>query len=146
MNGLANHCILLRTLGEPTQRLTQAEKRHSAPLPQPGTETGTKVYRARQISLNRIVALKLIHAGRFAGLEEVARFRREAESAARLDHPNIVHIYEVGCHEGQNYFTMKFVAGGTLAHRLSNLASPISNRDAATLLAAIARALHHAHR
>lgn len=104
-----------------------------------------QVYRARQISLNRFVALKLIHAGRFASSEEVARFRREAESAARLDHPNIVHIYEVGCHQGQDYFTMKFVEGGTLAQRLSHLISPISNRAAATLLSKVARALHHAH-
>ena len=113
-----------------------------------------KVYRARQLSLNRIVALKLIHAGRFAGSEEVARFRREAESAARLDHPNIVHIYEVGCHEGQNYFTMKFVAGGTLASVAASrqrAANPSREegaalcRDAATLLIKTARALHHAH-
>jgi serine/threonine protein kinase len=113
-----------------------------------------KVWRARQISLNRIVALKMIHAGRFAGPEEVARFRREAEAAASLDHPNIVHIYEVGCHEGQQYFTMKYVEGGTLASVAASRKSAadpsgkenaVLCRDAATMLIKVARALHHAH-
>lgn len=76
-----------------------------------------KVCRARETGLERIVALKFIHAGRFAGPEEVARFRQEAGAAARLDHPNIVTIHEVGRHEGQNYFAMQFIEGGTLAER-----------------------------
>lgn len=104
-----------------------------------------KVYRARQISLNRIVALKMIHAGRFAGPEEVARFRREAEAAAGLDHPNIVHIYEVGCIENQHYFTMKFVEGGTLATYLGGGLSSYDLADAIRLLTKVARAVHHAH-
>lgn len=104
-----------------------------------------KVYRARHISLNRIVALKMIHAGRFAGPEEVARFRREAEAAAILDHPNIVHVYEVGCVENQHYFTMKFVEGGTLASFISGGLSSFDLRDAVPVLARVARALHHAH-
>jgi len=104
-----------------------------------------KVYRARQISLNRIVALKMVHAGRFAGPEEVARFQREAEAAASLDHPHIVQIYEVGCVENQHYFTMKYVAGGTLAHWISSHNSRIANREAGALMAKIARAVHHAH-
>jgi len=104
-----------------------------------------KVYRARQMSLNRIVALKLIHAGRFAGPEEIARFHREAEAAASLDHPHIVHIYEVGCVEDQHYFTMKYVEGGTLATLLGGGLSAFDLRDVVSLLTRVAWALHHAH-
>ncbi len=69
------------------------------------------VYKARQVKLNRIVTLKMILSGEFAGGEAVQRFHSEAESAANLDHPGIVPIYEIGEHEGQHYFSMGFIDG-----------------------------------
>ena len=75
------------------------------------------VYKARQLSLNRPVALKMIKSARFASADDVRRFQNESEAVARLDHPNIVPVFEVGQHEGQHYFSMKFVAGESLDKR-----------------------------
>ena len=105
------------------------------------------VYQARQVSLNRLVALKMIRDGRLASAEEVERFRREAEAAAALEHPHIVPVYEVGEQEGRCYFSMKWIEGGSLAERLASLAARSSAdcRGAAQFVAAVARAVHHAH-
>lgn len=99
------------------------------------------VYRARQISLNREVAVKMIRTSRFASRQEVRRFRTEAEVAARLDHPNLVPIYEVGEHEGEYFYSMKLIEGPNLAR----MASGLDVREAVGLTAKIARAVHAAH-
>jgi len=101
------------------------------------------VFRARQKSLNRIVALKVIGLGQWATKAHLRRFRLEAEAAASLDHPHIVPIYEVGERDGQCYFSMKFVEGGQLDEVVSH--SPMSIRNAVELIAKVARTVHYAH-
>jgi serine/threonine protein kinase len=101
------------------------------------------VYKARQLSLNRVVALQLVLSGQFASEEEVERFRREAEAAANLDHPNIVAIHEVGQHEGQQYFSMAYVEGRSLAEIIRK--SPLSPVQAARYVETVARAVEYAH-
>jgi serine/threonine-protein kinase len=104
------------------------------------------VYRARQISLNRLVALKMILAGQFASETEVKRFHAEAESAANLDHPNIVGIYEVGSHEGQHYFSMQYIEGRSLAQLdAEGRWRAGAGKEAAQLVAKIARTVQYAH-
>ena len=101
------------------------------------------VYRARQVRLNRIVALKMILAGQFASQQEVVRFRREAEAAANLRHPGIVAIHEIGEEQGQHYFSMDFVQGRNLAEIIREGRLPA--RRAARYSQAIADAIHYAH-
>ena len=102
------------------------------------------VFRARQRSANRVVALKMILAGHLAGPADVRRFRTEAEAAANLDHPNILPVYEVGEHAGRPYFSMKLAPGGSLADRVPELVA--DPHAAAALVARLARAVHFAHR
>src|SRR5438067_4269049 len=101
------------------------------------------VFRARQKSLNRTVALKVISLGQWASKAHLKRFRREAEAAASLDHPCIVPIYEVGERDGSCYFSMKFVEGGQLDEVVRR--KLMSIRQAAELIAKIARTVHYAH-
>ena len=101
------------------------------------------VFRARQKSLNRIVALKVIGLGQWATKAHLKRFRLEAEAAASLDHACIVPIYEVGERDGQCYFSMKFVEGGQLDEVVKD--APMSIRQAVELIAKVARTVHYAH-
>lgn len=101
------------------------------------------VYKAKQRSLNRIVALKMVLGGEDAKPEMLRRFRVEAEAAANLSHPNIVQIYEVGREGGKDYLAMQFVEGPPLDKRMRQ--SPLTSREAAQLVELVARAIHHAH-
>jgi tetratricopeptide (TPR) repeat protein len=101
------------------------------------------VYKARDVQLQRLVALKMILAGAHAGPDELARFRTEAEAVARLQHPHIVQIHAIGEHEGLPYFSLEFVEGGSLAQKLAG--TPLPPREAAQLVETLARAMHIAH-
>jgi len=101
------------------------------------------VFRARQKSLNRTVALKVISLGQWASKAHVKRFRLEAEAAARLEHPGIVPIHEVGERDGSCYFSMKFIEGGQLDEVVRR--TPMSIRQAVELIAKVARTVHYAH-
>jgi serine/threonine protein kinase len=101
------------------------------------------VYQARQTKLNRVVALKMILAGGHAGPTELARFRTEAEAIARLQHPGIVAIHEVGEHEGMPFFSLEFCAGGSLDQKLAG--TPLAPLEAAKLVQTLAEAMQAAH-
>jgi serine/threonine-protein kinase len=101
------------------------------------------VYKARQVSLDRLVALKMIRTGPHAGPQERNRFHLEATAVARLQHPNIVQIYEVGELDGHPYLALEFVEGGSLAQQLEG--GPLPPHDAAALVETLARAIHAAH-
>lgn len=101
------------------------------------------VYRARQVRLNRVVALKMILAGEHASAEMQARFQAEAEVVARLQHPGIVQVYEVGEHQGHSFLALEFVSGGSLAGKLDD--APWDPHEAAELVERLARAVHVAH-
>ncbi len=102
------------------------------------------VFQARQVSLNRPVALKMILTGQLATETDVKRFYTAAEAAANLDHPGIVPIFEVGEHEGQHYFSMGFVEGQSLSQRLAG--GPLPSREAAELVRRVTEAIEYAHR
>lgn len=101
------------------------------------------VYRARQISLNRIVALKTIRRGEFASDQEVQRFLAEARTVATLDHPNIVSVYDVGSQDGQHYYAMAYVEGDSLAELIR--CGPLPAREAATLCYKLTLGVEYAH-
>jgi eukaryotic-like serine/threonine-protein kinase len=101
------------------------------------------VYKARQISLNRLVAVKLIRDGALASDQDRTRFRIEAEAAARMTHPHIVRIYEMGEDQGRPYLAMELIEGGSLEQHLNG--QPVEPRQAAELLRALALAIDHAH-
>jgi imidazolonepropionase-like amidohydrolase len=101
------------------------------------------VYKARQLTLNRLVALKMIRNAEFASEDQVRRFQNEAEAVATLDHPGIVPIYKVGTYEDQRYFSMKLVEGQGLDKKLKELAN--DPWAPARVVAEVADAVNHAH-
>src|SRR5262249_14777552 len=101
------------------------------------------VYRARQRGLDRVVALKMILAGAHAGAEAVERFRVEAEAIARLQHPGIVQVHEIGEHDGLPYFSLEYCPGGSVERKLAG--GPLPATDAARLVMQVARAVEAAH-
>ena len=102
------------------------------------------VYKARQKSLNRLVAIKMMRDARLSSETDRARFRAEAAASAKLKHPNIVTVHEVGEHEGQPYFVMEYIEGSSLSQYLAER-GPLPPREAARLLAEVAHAVQHAH-
>jgi serine/threonine-protein kinase len=102
------------------------------------------VYQARQVHLDRVVALKMVLAGAHASAEDLARFKAEAEAVARLQHPNIVQIHEVGEHEGRAFFSLEYVEGGSLAHKVAG--NSLAARAAARVVEVLAGAVQYAHR
>lgn len=102
------------------------------------------VYRARQQSPARTVAVKMLLRGEFESPQNYARFRAEADAAARLDHPHIVKVFEVGEYENQPYFSMQWIDGSNLAQRIAQ--APLANREAAELMVPVCRAVAYAHR
>src|SRR5205823_2964214 len=127
-----------------------------APMPRPPAIDGYEVleelgrggmgvvYKARQKGLNRVVALKMILHGSHAGPQQLARFKAEAETLARLHHPNVVQIYEAGEQDGIPFLSLEYVAGGSLDKLLS--AGALAPYDCARLVRTLARAVHAAHR
>lgn len=153
---LVDHENLARAIGHPSGP-TEIKGR-SSPIAQ-GAEIGSVgeyellerigeggmgvVFKARQPRLNRIVALKILRGGWLASSSDVRRFQFEAEAVARLDHLNIVPVYEAGEIDGRYYFSMKFIEGASLADRVSSYQN--DSRATARLMVTLARAMHHAH-
>jgi eukaryotic-like serine/threonine-protein kinase len=143
---------LLPEPGTPRSTFPTPPRPHVSGLPQvPGyaveAELGRGgmgvVYKARHLRLNRTVTLKMLLAGVYAGPQDLARFLREAEAEAGLQHPHVVQVHDVGEHDGRPYFTMELVEGGSLAERLRGTPQPA--RQAAALVATLAEAVRVAH-
>src|SRR6476660_7686772 len=162
--GLCTGCVLEIALGTFPDAVAGVDDPGQPPSPMPATARAAKilgelgdyelleevgrggqgvVFRARQKSLNRTVALKVIGLGQWATKAHLKRFRLEAEAAARLEHPGIVPIHEVGERDGSCYFSMKFVEGGQLDAIPRREPMPI--RQAVELIAKVARTVHYAH-
>jgi serine/threonine protein kinase/Tfp pilus assembly protein PilF len=101
------------------------------------------VYKAIQVKVKRLVALKMILAGPHAGASELARFRTEAEAVGNLQHPNVVQIFEVGAQDGHSFFSLEYIDGGNLEEKLQS--TPMTPRSVAQLVETLARAMHYAH-
>jgi serine/threonine protein kinase len=135
----------------PTQPVGEAASSRSAWPTIPGyeilEEIGRggmgRVYKARQVKLKRLVAIKMLLAGRYADPEEMARFHREAESIAKLHHPHIVQVFDMGECEGQSFVVLEYVAGGSLSQMIAG--KPVPPTEAARLTEVLARAVHAAH-
>src|SRR5947207_428657 len=101
------------------------------------------VYKARQVKADRVVALKMVLSGGYASQNDLARFERETHAIARLQHPHIVQVYEVGEHEGRPFFSLEFCPGGSLERKLDG--TPLPPTEAASLAERLARAMAAAH-
>ncbi len=149
--GFCSVCLFRTGLGSPNDESDHAEEASRMEmefgdydlLEEIGRGGQGVVYRARQKSLNRTVALKVIGLGQWSSTPHLRRFRHEAEAAASLEHPQIVPIYEIGERDGSCYFSMKFIEGGQLDAILRR--EPMSIRRAAELLVKIARTVQFAH-
>ena len=154
-DGFCPSCLIDLALEAPEKTAVGASLEHNFPNPA-GQSFGNYeliekigeggmgvVYKARQRSLNRVVALKFILSGSRASGAEIKRFRSEATAAATLQHPNIVAIHEVGEHDGRHYFSMDYIEGKSLAEVIRG--TPLAAERAASCVKTIAEAIHHAH-
>ncbi len=151
LDGLAD--AVLGAIQEPSRRASSAPKQSDSVRPGPrgyeilgflGRGGMATVFKALQVELNRVVALKMILGGAHAGAEELARFRNEASAAARLQHPNLVQTYEIGQQDGELFLALEYVEGGSLDEYLGGKPQP--PRSSAEVVESLARAIHYAHR
>jgi eukaryotic-like serine/threonine-protein kinase len=162
--GLCPRCLYRMGVDEPVLARAESSPWEGGPPPSPATQKSPEqptafgdydllefiaeggmgvVYRARQRSLDRIVAVKMIRAERLAGPQHVERFHREATAAARLQHPHIIAIHETGEIQGQHFYSMDYLAGRSLAAVVRE--SPLSGRRAAAYVRTVAEAIQYAH-
>src|SRR3989441_10611227 len=152
-DGQCPECLLQLGLGTDTEAASSSSGTGCMPLPHAFGDYELLeeiarggmgiVYKARQKSLDRLVAVKLVLAGHFAGKDSIQRFRTEASAAAALQHPNIVAIHDVGVHDGEHYLAMDFVDGPNLAQLANN--QPLAAHRSARYLKVVAEAIHYAH-